>query len=210
MFTLSPFDVDSPFADELRAFAQAEAAGEVPRGAVLFCGSSSIRLWTTLAADFPDHTVVNRGFGGSTLAELLAEIDWMICAAQPRAIVLYAGDNDIDHGTRPEQVLALFEKFMARVRERLGAEVPVLFLSIKCSPARARNIERIEQANTLIREAAPRWPRVRYIDVFTPMMDGRRPRQALFADDWVHLSAAGYELWTRAVGAALTEPGLLP
>lgn len=210
MFTLSPFNVDSPFADELRAFAQADAAGAVPRGAVLFCGSSSIRLWTTLAADFAEYTVLNRGFGGSTLAESVAEMDWMICGPQPRAIVLYAGENDLDHGVRPEDVLARFEKFMTRVRERLGDELPVFFVSVKPSPARRGNIERIKQTNALIREALPRWPQVRYVDVFTSMMDGNRPRQDLFCEDWLHLSAAGYKVWTQAVRAAFAEAGLRP
>jgi len=210
MFTLSPFDVDSPFADELRAFAQAEAAGTVPRGAVLFCGSSSIRLWATLAADFAEYTVLNRGFGGSTLAESVAEMDWLICGSQPRAIVLYAGENDLDHGAHPEEVVERFAQFMTRVGERLGAELPVFFLSVKPSPARRGNIERVRQTNALLREALPRWPQVCYIDVFTAMMDGNRPRQELFCEDWLHLSAVGYKLWAQAVRTAFAEAGLQP
>jgi lysophospholipase L1-like esterase len=199
MFTLSPYDLDSPFAAELQVFAQAQAEGAVPRGAVLFCGSSSIRLWTTLAEDFPTHTVLNRGFGGSTLAELLNEVDWMICAAQPRAIVLYAGDNDLDHGARPEQVLALFERFMARVR------VPVLFVSIKPSLARFGNVAAISHTNALIRAAIVGHPQARFVDVFSQMLEGGQPRRTLFDADGLHLSAAGYALWTRALHAAFAE-----
>ncbi len=199
MFKLSPFDVDSPFADELRTFAQAEDAGAVPRGAVLFCGSSSIRLWTTLSEDFPALPVLNRGFGGSTLAELLAEMGWLICAAQPRAIVLYAGDNDLEQGARPEQVLANFEGFMARV------SAPVLFVSIKPSLARFGNIGAISRTNALIRDAIAAWPQARFIDVFSQMLDAGQPRRALFDADGLHLSAAGYALWTRAVSDALAE-----
>lgn len=210
MFKLSPFDVDSPFAEELRSFAREEAAGAVPRGAVLFCGSSSIRLWSTLAEDFPELTVINRGFGGSTLADSLAEMEWMILLAQPRAIVLYAGDNDLEHGARPEQVLALFEQFVTRVRARLGEQVPVLFLAIKPSPSRLSNLANIAHANALIRAAISHFPQARFIDVFSEMIDGSQPRAELFEWDDLHLSAAGYEVWTRAVRATLAEASLLP
>src|SRR6185369_1814803 len=93
----------SPFAEEFAAFAKAEARAPLPRDAVLFYGSSSIRLWATLAEDFPGLAVVNRGFGGSTLAECVQEMERLVFPVQPRAIVLYAGENDLDQGASAEQ-----------------------------------------------------------------------------------------------------------
>jgi lysophospholipase L1-like esterase len=210
MFKLAPYDVDSPFAEELRVFMEADAAGTVPQGAVVFCGGSSIRLWTSLTIDFPEWTVINRGFGGSTLKESLTEMDWMILPLQPRAIVLYAGDNDLEQGASPEQVLGRFEQFIQRVRERLDPQVPVLFLSIKPSPARMGNIGSISHTNALLRAAITNLPRVRFVDVFSAMLDRGKPRMELFDRDWLHLSAAGYALWAKAVREAFAEPGLLP
>jgi lysophospholipase L1-like esterase len=93
----------SPFAGEFRAFALEEARAPMPRDAVLFYGSSSIRFWQTLAQDFPELAVVNRGFGGSTLAECVEEMERLVFPVQPRAVVLYAGENDLDQGASPER-----------------------------------------------------------------------------------------------------------
>ena len=209
MFKLAPYDVDSPFAEELRAFLEADAAGTAPQGAVVFCGGSSIRLWSSLSTDFPEWPVINRGFGGSTLAESLAEMDWMILPLQPRAIVLYAGDNDLEQGARPEQVMERLEQFIQRIRARLGSRLPVLFISIKPSPARMGNIASISHTNALVRAAIAELPQVRFVDVFSATLEQGRPRMELFDPDCLHLSAAGYRLWAKAVRGALAEPGLL-
>ncbi|MEA3212123.1 MAG: hypothetical protein QOE70_5180 [Chthoniobacter sp.] len=198
----------SPFEEEFRAFALAEARVPPPRNAVLFYGSSSIRLWDTLAADFPGLPAINRGFGGSTLAECVREMERLVFPLQPRAIVLYAGDNDLDHGATPEQVQKLFQEFMRRLEERLGA-VPVVLISIKPSPARLANLSNIRRANTLLRESTATWPQVRWLELFSLMLhpDGK-VRREFFTGDGVHLSRAGYRLWADQLRAVLAETGL--
>jgi lysophospholipase L1-like esterase len=201
----------SPYAEEFRAFAEESRRGLVPANPILFYGSSSIRLWTQLTEQFPGWPVVNRGFGGSTLAECLAEFDRLVTPLQPKAIVCYAGDNDLDAGASPEQLLARFEQFMACVRARLGWK-PVLFISIKPSPVRFWNIEKIRRANALIREAAEiRWREVQWLDVCRIMLDpAGNPRRDYFDDDGLHLSRTGYLLWGKAVRAAFAETGIGP
>lgn len=200
----------SPFAGEFRAFALEEARRPLPRDAVLFYGSSSIRLWQTLARDFPELTVVNRGFGGSTLADCVEEMERLVFPVQPRAVVLYAGENDLDQGASPERVEELFREFASRLDDRLGL-VPLVFISLKPSPSRKRALPKIRRTNELIRAALAGWPNARFLDVFPLMLDATgKARHEFFTEDWLHLSRAGYLLWSAQVRACLAELGLLP
>ena len=201
----------SIFEAEFQAFALAEAREPLPREPVLFYGSSSIRFWTTLAEDFPGMPLVNRAFGGSTLRECVAEVDRLVLPIEPRAIVLYAGDNDLDQGASPEEVCGHFQDFVTRIDDHLGL-VPIVFLSIKASPTRFWNVGRIRRANELIRETVEKWPDAHYLDLFMLMLhpDGTRPRRELYAEDGLHLSAAGYELWAERVRACLSALRILP
>ena len=199
----------SLFEEEFRVFAVSEARTPLPRDPILFYGSSSIRLWETLASDFTGLPVVNRGFGGCTLAECVQQVDRLVVPVAPRAIVFYAGDNDLDQGVAPEQIHAHFQEFAARVDDRLGV-LPLVFISIKVSPCRAANAANILRANALIRETVERWPNARYVDVCSLMLDAAgKVRREYFCEDWLHLSRAGYELWTREVRACLDAMGLL-
>lgn len=195
----------SPFAEEFRAFAAAEARLPPPGESVLFYGSSSIRLWHTLAEDFPGLTLVNRGFGGSTLAECVAEMERLVFPVQPRAVVLYAGENDLDQGASPEHVEDLFREFAERLDDRLGL-IPLIFISIKPSPSRAWALPRIRRTNDLVRTVLADWPNARFLDVFPLMLDAAgKVRHEYFTEDWLHMSRAGYLLWAAHVRACLAE-----
>ncbi len=200
----------SPFADEFRTFADQEARAGLPREPVLFYGSSSIRLWETLAEDFSGLAVLNRGFGGSTLAECVQEMDRLVFPVQPRAVVLYAGENDLDQGATPEEVEDLFREFAERLDDRLGL-VPLIFISIKPSPSRAWAFPQIRETNDRVRAALAGWPNARFLDVFPLMLDGAgKVRHEFFTEDWLHLSRAGYLLWAAQVRTCLADLRLLP
>ncbi len=195
----------SPFAAEFRAFAAAEAKATLPKDPVLFYGSSSIRLWHTLSEDFPGLALVNRGFGGSTLAECVEEMDRLVFPVQPKAIVLYAGENDLDQGASAERVEGLFREFAARVDDRFGL-IPLIFISVKPSPSRAWALPQIRRTNELVHAAIAGWPNARFLDVFSPMLDAAgKTRHELFTEDWLHMSRAGYLLWAEKVRQCLAE-----
>ncbi len=120
---------------EIRAFEKAALTSPPPSGAILFIGSSSTRLWKTLAQDFPDHKVINRGFGGSQIADSVNYADRIVIPCKPRLIVLQAGGNDIAAGKSPERVLSDFKAFVEKVRARLP-ETRIAFLSIHPAPVR--------------------------------------------------------------------------
>ena len=190
------------------AFAAADKAQAPAENGVLFVGSSTIRFWTQLPQDFRDVPVlINRGFGGSTMADCQYFVKQLVLQYRPRQVFVYAGDNDLAEGRTPQQVLDSFEGFVAAVR----AELPgtrIAYISIKPSPLRAELMPRAREANALLAEYVRTLPNSDYIDIFTPMlgMDGA-PRAELFGPDRLHLSDAGYRLW-RSVIADYVGRGL--
>lgn len=202
----APTPVD-PWEADIQRFEQADLTNPPAPGGVLFLGSSSIRMWETLAEDFAGAPVVNRGFGGSEIADSTRFVGRIVVPHRPRLIVLYAGDNDLVNGKTPTQVATDFEAFVARVRRDLPG-TRTAFISIKPSPARAALIDAARVANGLIRDTIDRDRRLSYINVFTPMLDADgKPRPELFGEDGLHLNAAGYALWTRLVKPHLSGNG---
>ena len=182
---------------EVRGLEQATAAS--PSQSVVFYGSSSIRLWTTLTEDFNGLPVVNRGFGGSTLEACSWFFYRLIVPLRPSALVLYAGDNDLGDGKSADQVLASYRALSEQLRNHLGP-IPFTFLSIKPSPARVALTDKIRQTNEMLRREHALFASNNYVDVFSLMLgpDGQ-PRNELYAPDGLHLSQEGYALWTRAL-----------
>lgn len=188
---------------DIAAFEAQDATQPPARGGVLFVGSSSIRMWDTLAQDFPDVAVINRGFGGSEIRDSTRYSARLIKPHQPRLVVLYAGDNDLMNGRTPRQVEKDFLAFVQRVRRDVP-DVRIAFIAIKPSPSRAHLLDAARNANQRIARAAATLKGVEFIDVFTPMLGPNgQPRNELFLDDMLHLNAAGYALWTKIVGPYL-------
>jgi len=187
----------------IRAFEAADAIHPPAPGGIVFIGSSSIQKWTSLAEDFPGRNAINRGFGGSRLADSTHYAHRVVTKYQPRLVVLYAGDNDIFEGHSAEQVFADFKDFVAAVRADLPDE-PIAFISIKPSPSRAHLLPAVRAANALILAYARTQKNIRYIDVFTPMLgaDGQ-PREDLFGPDRLHMNRTGYALWISLIAPAL-------
>lgn len=193
---------------EMAAFAAIDTLAPPPADAVLFVGSSSIRLWHTLAADFPETSTINRGFGGSEIADSVYFAEQLLSPYRPRAIVMYAGGNDLADGKSPAQVRDAFGAFVTQAR-RWAGQVPFAYLSIKPNLSRRRQLPQIREANALIRTCAQERG-VDYLDIHTPMLgaDGEAdPRW--FDHDGLHLNAEGYALWTGVVRDWLAAQGLL-
>ena len=198
-----------PFQTEIEAFERQDRAAPPPPGAVVFLGSSTLRLWTTLEQDFPGIPVVNRGFGGSQIADSICYAPRIVFPLKPATLVFYAGENDLAAGKTPEQVAADFQRLVADVQTALPA-TRILFVSLKPSPCRAGLLDAMRQANALIKDLMQPDPRLEFVDVFTPMLDETgTPRAELFADDRLHLNAAGYALWTRILRPRLA-PAAMP
>jgi lysophospholipase L1-like esterase len=149
--------------------------------------------------------VRNRGFGGSTLADVVYYADRIVFPYQPRLVVLYAGDNDLMMGRTPERVVSDYRAFVASMRSRLPS-TRLVFIAIKPSPSRRALMDQAREANRLIRAEIVQDTLQAYVDVFTPMLGPTgQPRAELFVDDSLHLSRVGYELWRRLLAPVVVH-----
>lgn len=179
---------------EIAAYEAADCTSPPPKGGVLFVGSSTVRLWKSLARDFPDHRVINRGFGGSEIRDATHFADRLIFPHEPRQIFLRAGGNDIHAGRLPDEVAADFADFVRTVRGRLP-DAEIVYISVNPAPARWGEGDKYRALNTKIRKLALRMPRVGYADAYDISLDREgRTRPDLFLADKLHFNAEGYRL----------------
>ena len=190
--------------EAMLAFADEDAVSPPPENAVVFTGSSSIALWKTLQEDMAPLTVINRGFGGSTMPDAVYWIEETVLKYRPRAVVLYEGDNDIgSHGNAPEELLEGFMQFVSRAHAELP-EARIYFLAVKPSVLRWGVWPEMQRANELIRSHCDSRPQLHFIDVASPMLDSEgQPRADIFKADELHMNETGYEIWTSVVRPVL-------
>ncbi len=188
---------------DIAAFETADRANPPPKGAVLFVGASTITMWKSLATDFPEYKVINRGFGGSEIVDSTHFADRIIFPYQPKMIFLRSGSNEISAGKAPQQVLADFEAFIAKVREKLP-NAQIVYISINPIPSRWSQNSQNQQANQLIRQSAEKLPNVKFLDIWDISItaDGR-PREDLFGPDRLHFNEQGYKLLAERVRTAM-------
>lgn len=190
----------------LDEFAAADKAKKPSGRGVLFVGSSTIRMWKTMISDFRDvPTIINRGYGGSTLEDSSHMVRQLVTQYQPSQVLVYAGENDLHEGRTPEQVLSSMKRLVSAVRAELpGARIT--FISIKPSPSRAAILPAIRASNVLISDYLLTQYNADYIDVFTPMLGpGGKPRPELFLPDMLHMNAAGYALWHDVIAPFVVQ-----
>jgi lysophospholipase L1-like esterase len=192
------------FEAEIKAFEALDRKNTPPKGAVLFIGSSSIARWNT-ADGFPALTVINRGFGGSYIADVNYFFDRTVRKYSPRVIVFYAGDNDLGSGKNPDRVLADYQAFVDKV-QAATPDTEIFFIAVKPSLARWKLWPTMKAFNERVRALSASRPRLHFVDVAPPMLgaDGQ-PRPELFVEDGLHMTPAGYEIWNGLVSRALTS-----
>jgi lysophospholipase L1-like esterase len=197
------------FEKEIIAYEEQDRKSPPPQGGVLFIGSSSIRLWTTVARDFPELTVLNRGFGGSVIKDSTFYVPRIVLPYRPKTIVMYAGGNDLHGGTTPQQVRKDFEAFVAAVHSALPS-TRIVYISINPSVSRWSEEDRVVEANRLIaeyvREQSQKAVRLSFLDSHARLLsqDGK-PRPELLRADGLHLNADGYTAWVSILKPDLLE-----
>lgn len=193
------------FEKEILAFEASDKTNPPPKHAILFTGSSSIRLWKTLAQDLPEYRVFNRGFGGSQISDCLHFYDRLVPPYQPDVIVFYCGGNDLNAKKSPVTVFNHFKQFVARTRTKLPT-TKIAYIAIAGNPSRWAQVDKVREANRLIREYTATQPNLSFIDVFQPMMgpDGT-PQPDIFVADKLHMNEKGYAIWKRVVGEHLKK-----
>ena len=193
---------------DIAAFEQRDAVSPPPKGAVLFVGSSTITRWGSLAQDFPDVDVINRGFGGSQIVDVTHFAGRIIFPYQPRMILLRSGCNDLNSGKSPEQVFADFKDFVTRVHENLPY-TQIAYISLSPSIVRWNDAAATRKLNSLVQEYVRQTPLLLYIDCYDISLgtDGKA-RSDLFAPDKLHFDAAGYKLLAARIRPYLPKKPL--
>lgn len=176
-----------------------------PKNASLFIGSSTVRLWRSLPQDFPDVSVINRGFGGTEIVDSTHFADRLIFPHAPKQVFLRSAGNDLWAGKSPDQVFTEFKEFVATVHAKLP-ETEIIFISLCPSPSRWAQAGREKKLNELIAGFMKGKPRLNYVETYdiTLGSDGK-PRPELFVADMLHLNGAGYKLFAERVRPALKK-----
>ncbi|MBP90732.1 MAG: hypothetical protein CMJ64_29145 [Planctomycetaceae bacterium] len=182
----------------IQGFEELDRKAMPPKGGVLFVGSSSIRMWD-LNKWLPKLETLNRGFGGSEVSDAVQFADRIILKHEPRAVAVYAGDNDLSRGKSPEQVRDDFKELVSLIHGKLP-KTKIVYIAIKPSIKRWKLIDKVREANQMIVDIAKKNEQIVFIDIDKPMIgeDGL-PRKELFIPDRLHLSDEGYELWSTLV-----------
>lgn len=189
-------------------YLQQDEENQPPARAVLFTGSSTIRFWDTLTQDLAPFPVINRGFGGAMLHQVVHYMDQIVLPYRPAAIFLYAGENDIaglllTRRHPAEDVFESFREFCRRVHEQLP-DTSVHYIAIKPPRRRRKYWPEMQRANRMIENFCAGDPRLYYIDIVPALQDATgATRGELFRRDGVHLNAAGYAVLTRVIRPAV-------
>ena len=184
---------------EINALTEIDTKQTPPEDAVLFVGSSSVRMWKNLRSSFPDLKVINRGFGGSRLEDVNFYFDRIVAPYNPKTIVLYAGENDVNEGVAPEEVLENYRKFAATAHTKFPKS-KLIFVSLKPSPSRWQMADNYRKTNDLIKSEIAADKRAQFVDVWSPMLGANgEPKPEIFLDDKLHLNEKGYAIWTKVL-----------
>jgi lysophospholipase L1-like esterase len=194
----------------IRKFEKEDRRSPPPKGVIVFTGSSSIRFWKSLKEDMAPLPVVNRGFGGSQIHQVTHYADRIVLPYKPKAIVFYAGENDMagvffSKKKSADEVCEAYQKFCEKIHAALP-EVPIYFISIKPPKRRLKFWTAMQAANQLVREYCASNEQLRYIDIVPAMLDADgKPRRDVFKWDGIHLNENGYAIWTSVVRPILAE-----
>lgn len=190
---------------DIRKFEAQDRLKPPPDKVIVFAGSSSITFWSTLEQDMAPLPVINRGFGGSRINEVVFYADRIVIPYRPRAVVLFAGTNDIS-GSKPktaQEILEGYQAFVHKVHSALPAAI-IYYISITPTPSRWKLWPIAAEANRLIKACSESDRRLRFIDLTHVILDpDGKPDRSLYRFDRLHPNKKCYALWTATIKPVL-------
>ncbi|MDY6934648.1 MAG: GDSL-type esterase/lipase family protein [Spirochaetota bacterium] len=190
--------------DEINQYIKWDRKNSSPKNAVLFVGSSSIKMWQTSQA-FPEHPVINRGFGGSHISDIIFYYDIVIKKYKPSIIIFYAGDNDIASRKSVSQVFEDYKEITKKILKD-NPIVKFIYIPIKPSIKRWMYWGNMEAVNRIVKHYNKQNNNLLYIDLATPIFNSKgKPDNHLFLQDKLHLNKKGYKLWESILKSILNE-----
>ncbi|RFS21735.1 hypothetical protein DVR12_13825 [Chitinophaga silvatica] len=199
-----------PYHNDIQAFKKKDSINAPKGNEILFVGSSSFTFWQDVNNYFPGHYIVNRGFGGSTLLDVIHYADDVIFAYHPRQIVIYCGENDLASSdtVKAPVVLKRFQTLFSMIRNKMP-DVPVTFISIKPSPSRAKLIPEMLKSNKAIQQFLAKQPNTSFVDVYSKMLNKDGSIKAeIFRADQLHMKPEGYRIWQKAIASHLVDQSI--
>ncbi|WP_420153771.1 GDSL-type esterase/lipase family protein [Siphonobacter sp.] len=193
------------FEKEIQAFETQDQTTPPPKNPILFVGSSTFRLWSDMQESFPEQPILNRGFGGSTLTDVVYYYDRLIPKYKPKQIVIYCGENDIATGKNAKNTYLEFFRLYGKIRKDMP-RVPVIFISAKPAPSRWDKRDAMQEFNRLVSSFLDGEEDADYLDVWPVMLnESLRPEPILFKADSLHMTPEGYRRWTEVLKPLLVD-----
>ena len=201
------FAQQPPFWEDIQAFKKEDSLHMPQQHAILFVGSSSFTKWTDVQNYFPNYTIINRGFGGSSLPDVIRYPDDIIFPYHPKEIVIYCGENDLaaSDTVSAQTVFDRFKTLFEMIRSKLSTE-KIIYVSIKPSPSREKLMPKMEEANQLIKDFLRTEKHTAFVDVYHLMLtEDYKPIPEIFIEDSLHMNAKGYAIWQKAIEPFLKD-----
>lgn len=187
------------FGQEVAALTKIDFKPDSTNNLILFTGSSSMRLWKDYQSYFPEKKIINTGFGGSHMSDLLYYADPLILRFSPKQIFIYEGDNDIGDKENPDSILAEAKLLVGKIKNYLP-NAEIVFISAKPSISRWELRREYDKLNMLLSGFASETDQVKFLNVWPVMMDSNMNlNKSLFLEDGLHMNKAGYDLWAKEI-----------
>lgn len=194
------------FAEEVKNITQKyDTIWDSKKETIVFTGSSSVRLWRKLEQEFPNHQIVNSGFGGSQASDLLVFTDELILSYNPKKVFIYEGDNDLWADKRPADVLDTTAEIIRRIKSKNPA-TEVILIAAKPSISRWKIRGKYKRLNRKMQRFTKKDPQLYYVDVWKPMLNKRKLKTDIFIEDGLHMNQKGYDIWYEAMKDLVNQP----
>ena len=186
---------DSAFNNEVNAIIQKyDSIWDSSQETIVFTGSSSVRMWKNIQELFPEHQIINSGFGGSQTIDLLDFTNELILNYKPAKVFIYEGDNDISANKKSKEILDAFATIVAQIKNQ-NSQTKIVLISPKPSIVRWHLKRKYKKLNRKLKRFCKRDENIEFADVWNIMLDKKRLRTELFIEDGLHMNAQGYDLW---------------
>ncbi len=194
-----------PFSDEVMAISKKyDSIWDNSIENIVFTGSSSVRMWKTLEQLFPDHQILNTGFGGSQASDLLYHLEPLVLRYSPKKVFIYEGDNDLFAKKRTKEIIATTHQIIQRI-QAAESSVKIVLIAAKPSISRWKLRGKYKKLNRKFKKISEKNSLVDYADVWSPMLNGRKLKKDIFIEDGLHMNQKGYNLWYEAIKDLVTN-----
>ncbi len=195
-----------PFLDEVYEISKKyDSLWDRKRERIVFTGSSSVRMWSSLKQSFPEQQILNTGFGGSQASDLLYHLEPLVLRYKPKKVFIYEGDNDISAKKRPKEIIATTHSIINKIHNQ-DPKTEIILIAAKPSISRWKLRGKYKRLNRKFNKISNSNPLLTFVDVWSPMLDGKKVKKDIFIADGLHMNQKGYDIWYNTMKHLVTNP----